>query len=46
MKKKFDKDLDRKPKKQKTLTHDKFDPLRKNKKYHEKIVYDSKSLDF
>lgn len=46
MKKKFDKDLDREPKKQKKPNYDKFDPLRKNKKYHEKIVYDSKSLDF
>lgn len=46
MKKKFDKDLDRETKKQKKPNHDKFDPLRKNKKYHEKIVYDSKSLDF
>jgi len=46
MKKKFDKDLDKEPKKSKKLYQDKFDPLRKNKKYHEKIVYTEKSLDY
>lgn len=46
MKKKLDKDLDREPKKSKKPTHDKFDPARKNKKYHEKMIYTEQSLDF
>lgn len=46
MKKYNRKDIDQEPKKSKKPKFDKFDPARKNKKYHEKIIYSEKTLDF